>query len=368
MSEHTIALLFDELYASVSDPQRLHRFTDVATHALGSHTGAFTVRDDAHAARTTLVMAGANASDVSKKRFESAGVADDNLWYLRARPALRAGTVLVSGELASTAEMKATRYYADFLRPLDTMHSLAICAQLRPDRAVMFSLCRSERTGDFDDRHVRLARLLAPHIAHAVSLREERKQLRTAAHARFAVFELDAGLRVLGLNEGAERLLGDGVLNGMRGRVVSVCNATSQGLWAAHCKARMENPCEPLPPVPIYGRAGRMVALMSLVQTGMYRLDEIVRYECRVRELHPQIEVDVSPLLMAMFALSPAEARLAKALHACRDLSEAAAQTGIALSSARTRLATIFAKTQTCKQGELIDLIDAVIDCQRPNF
>jgi DNA-binding CsgD family transcriptional regulator len=61
--------------------------------------------------------------------------------------------------------------------------------------------------------------------------------------------------------------------------------------------------------------------------------------------------------LQTAFGLTKAEARLAALLAAGEDLRSAAEKLGITYGTARTRLAEIFQKTETRRQGELIKLL-----------
>jgi DNA-binding CsgD family transcriptional regulator len=59
-------------------------------------------------------------------------------------------------------------------------------------------------------------------------------------------------------------------------------------------------------------------------------------------------------LLRCHFGLTPAEARLALQLVAGETLRSAAAKLGISYETARTHLKTVFNKTGTCRQAELV--------------
>jgi DNA-binding CsgD family transcriptional regulator len=61
--------------------------------------------------------------------------------------------------------------------------------------------------------------------------------------------------------------------------------------------------------------------------------------------------------LQEVFGLTEAEGRLASLLAAGDDLKSAAQTLGITYGTARARLAEIFQKTDTCRQGELINLL-----------
>jgi DNA-binding CsgD family transcriptional regulator len=61
--------------------------------------------------------------------------------------------------------------------------------------------------------------------------------------------------------------------------------------------------------------------------------------------------------LQAMFSLTEAEGRLATLLAAGEDLKSAARALDITYGTARARLAEVFQKTNTRRQGELITLL-----------
>jgi DNA-binding CsgD family transcriptional regulator len=64
--------------------------------------------------------------------------------------------------------------------------------------------------------------------------------------------------------------------------------------------------------------------------------------------------------LMSMFGLSPAEARLARALCHGERLEEYADAQGVKLPTVKTQLRAVFAKTQTDRQVSLVSLIAAI--------
>jgi DNA-binding CsgD family transcriptional regulator len=59
-------------------------------------------------------------------------------------------------------------------------------------------------------------------------------------------------------------------------------------------------------------------------------------------------------LLQSRFGLTPAEARLALHLVAGETLRSAEAKLSITYETARTHLKSIFSKTGTCRQAELV--------------
>ncbi|WP_245461964.1 MULTISPECIES: helix-turn-helix transcriptional regulator [unclassified Mesorhizobium] len=74
----------------------------------------------------------------------------------------------------------------------------------------------------------------------------------------------------------------------------------------------------------------------------------------------PGAFVPSAGILMGLFDLTPAEARLATNLNAGQSLGVAAAASGITVKSARTYLERIFRKTGTHQQSELVALLKTV--------
>jgi DNA-binding CsgD family transcriptional regulator len=64
--------------------------------------------------------------------------------------------------------------------------------------------------------------------------------------------------------------------------------------------------------------------------------------------------------LMSLFGLTPAEARLASTLAGGLDPARAAQEIGVSRVTARNQLRTIFAKTGTHRQSELVALLSRI--------
>lgn len=79
----------------------------------------------------------------------------------------------------------------------------------------------------------------------------------------------------------------------------------------------------------------------------------------RLHDPEQRTEVD-RELLGALFELTPAEARVTAMLaegHAPKDI---ASLSGVALGTVRTQLKSVFAKTGTCRQADLVRLVAAL--------
>ncbi len=59
-------------------------------------------------------------------------------------------------------------------------------------------------------------------------------------------------------------------------------------------------------------------------------------------------------MLRVLYALTPSEVRVAAGLAEGRSLSDIAAEAGIQVTTVRNQLKSVFAKTSTPRQGELV--------------
>lgn len=113
--------------------------------------------------------------------------------------------------------------------------------------------------------------------------------------------------------------------------------------------------------IPIAARSGApaVVHVLPLVRSAydIFSGAEILVVAAPIR---PSNFVPEPSLLIGLYDLTPAEARLASALGSGQLLAAAAAANKITVKSARTYLERIFAKTGTHRQGELVALLRSV--------
>jgi DNA-binding CsgD family transcriptional regulator len=173
-----------------------------------------------------------------------------------------------------------------------------------------------------------------------------------------AVLGLDAAGRVLAVSPAAEALLGEAIhiRNGALGTGDPALESRLSALVEAAIRHDPEQPDAMPPPLGIDLASGgtlhidalplprdvtpprRIVALIFLRRTGEGR-------GSRAEALRNQ------------FGLTPAETRLALALADGIGLREAAERNGVQLSTARVQLKSIFGKTETHRQAELVALL-----------
>jgi DNA-binding CsgD family transcriptional regulator len=110
--------------------------------------------------------------------------------------------------------------------------------------------------------------------------------------------------------------------------------------------------------IAVQRRSGRRPYAVFLARVSGRPSSSRIRPALCVVITDPETKRDV-PLdrLQDVFGLTEAEGRLAALLASGEDLKSAAKTLGITYGTARARLAEVFQKTETCRQGELINLL-----------
>lgn len=258
-------------------------------------------------------------------------------------------------------------YVAECLKPqgiVDIMHMFLMYTHRR---FAEIGLGRHARQGIITAREVELGRLLLPHLRKAVTISGildaqsiERARMADALDAlRCGVVLADETGGILHANRSAERMMRNG------GPIRSIRNVLSAGTSSATRELRdailLAAREETLPGggnVPIrlteVGLPPSYAHVLPLKAGDLRtRLQPHAAAAVFISTPEEQGEAD---LLAKAFSLTSAEARVLEALVAGHTLGETAAHLGIALSTAKTHLDRIFAKTGTSRQTALIRL------------
>lgn len=112
--------------------------------------------------------------------------------------------------------------------------------------------------------------------------------------------------------------------------------------------------------IPIEPTEGRRGAIVHVLPVRGEARDVFTSGEVLIvaSELRPGAAPPV-PLLLALYDLTPTEARIAATLTRGATLQDAATAQGIRISTARTHLAQVFRKTGTHQQSQLVALLSA---------
>jgi DNA-binding CsgD family transcriptional regulator/PAS domain-containing protein len=291
-----------------------------------------------------------------------------NPWLTRSRVPLAIGAVSPTAAAFPEEQLVKTEFYSDYLAPQGLFRGLGLVVSGSETSVAVLTLMRSRDIPDYGPPEERLMSHLAPHLQRAFllrsrlgALREERRASLEALDALpSALLLLDADGRPILVNRAARRILRarDGLFvdsDGLRAatpsltsRLRDLLRRTALPLSGASPDGgdvlRLPRPsgapalvalATPLPPSSRPpGGAGAAVALFLRDPA-----NEPVASTTRLERLYD---------------LTPAEARLAARLAAGEGLDEAADALGVRRETVRSQLKSVFAKTGTRRQGELL--------------
>jgi DNA-binding CsgD family transcriptional regulator len=307
------------------------------------------------------------------------GAAREDIWAVEGvrRGMLRTGNVMRDTDIIPDEVLLASEYYEKFLKPQDSRFMMtgvvfdgseptlppAVCSVLRGHAHPRYTV-------DEADTH----RMVINHISRAMGtmwrLRARDVEV-TATHAaldrlRSAVLLLDDRARVSFANVQARRLLQqeDGLAlkaSPTGDRLVAADDATHRELEKrlARTMIRVEAVEHFLDAVRVRRPSGRLdyVVQVSALSDGKPLAGE-ARHRMIVFISDPAEECVIdSTMLKSAYGLTPAEVRLAEQILMTGSLPEIAERMGTSQNTVRSQLKTLFAKTRTNSQSQLMKLL-----------
>ncbi len=292
-----------------------------------------------------------------------------DLWIQKAAPLVHEGWLATSQEICSLEELSRSEFYNDYLRANGIgPHALWGVLENSPSRIVNVGLYRDLRR-PFGNKDVELLRFLGPHIVRAFRLHLQLSELKARAdNLQHAMDRVATGIillgeegRILHTNRKAAQLLAenDGLKivhgcmqaeraseNNQLEHLVSDAQATSNGTGlgaggALKVSRRLR------PALHVLISPVRNIALDSA--TPVHAVVFVADPSQRVRP--PAV------ILQALFGLTPAESRLALLLCDGHAPPQIADLIGVSTNTLKTQLTSIYRKTGTSRQSQLVRLL-----------
>lgn len=273
---------------------------------------------------------------------------------------------ITTGRIIPLHELQATPSYQEYLKPRGWLDFVLTLIEKSATRVTMFGFTRHESVGPFGEAEIALMRLLSPHVRRSVMFSgilatapQRAQDLAATLDALAApVVLVDRDGRGLEANRAATALFGErlgdkALMPGLFG--AQNPPAAEPGTTSGSPQPPDANPVEPasIPFTDAHGRAQIAHVLPLAAQHTESGHAAAAVFVQAVGALAPL----PGELLVRLYGLTPAETRLAALLARDHALEEAAAALGIAVSTARTHLSRVFAKTGTARQAELVRLI-----------
>jgi DNA-binding CsgD family transcriptional regulator len=290
--------------------------------------------------------------------------------FMTTRPELiRTGAVNTNQMLCPDELLLRSEYYNDYLSHLGVRHGLA--ATLIGDGADSsnISIFRKPNAEPFGEQERKFLLILVPHLQRAFQIHTRIQGLeRKADAAADAIDQLTRGVvllgadgRVLLVNRAATALFAS----------EPALKLTARGLVAA-VPSENRQLHQLVQGALTTGKGMRAGGSISISRRGLRRPLHLLVTPLRTSAIHLGKEVPIvavfisdpdrkpvseSQVFSLLYGLTQAESRLALLLAAGQSLKDAAEQLGVAQSTVRSQLKSIFGKTNTTRQSQLVRLL-----------
>lgn len=287
-----------------------------------------------------------------------------NPWFASssATRLLREGVASEEGCL-DAASLRRTEFYADVLRPLDVFHSFGFLLE-QGNATSVISISRSSRRGYYQSHEIQLAKRLLPHLRNVHAIQ------RVIGESHFDM---------LGISCPAWLLAANGRICGRNRHAANFADTHSAigehagMLWPSHPQDRVALHAELADAltgvrlsgrVPIRDKTGvpRYIAHIQYCRREAFLTWLITDPPVALVVLHP-LDCDTSllePALVRLYGLTTAECRVAAKLHELESIHLVAASLHRSEETIRSQVKSIFAKTGTHSQAQLIKLLYAL--------
>jgi DNA-binding CsgD family transcriptional regulator len=370
-----IVRLIGRAYDAVLDPTRWAEVLRDLTASFDTAAGGIHVRTFGRgAARLGCSWFASSGLDPAYEKAYGEHYFAEDPWAACVPDRLEPGVFSRGDELVARRTLARTGFYNDLCVPFGYGDWVGGIALYEPEQCwIAIGMLAPRGRPAFDDEDLAALQLLMPHLNRAflVSRRvlELEGEQKIAAdgldRATFGVIVLDGAGRVIRTNRVAERILrrGDGltvkagvpattdpsIRGELRGAIRRVLDGTLDGLTGPTLRRAPRRP--PARPLAL------VVAPVQRDEASPFA----PRAQCVVYVADPDTRAEPpEDLLRRLFALTPAESRLALLVGQGLTPKEAADELGIRWNTARFQLRQVFAKTATDRQATLVQLLAAL--------
>lgn len=230
---------------------------------------------------------------------------------------------------------------------------------------LLFTAQRLARRGRFEAAEKAVIEALVPHLQRAAQFGAKLNQGRMEGmldafdELACASIALDFRGRVLRANEASAAVIGDALRIGRDGIAAAdpEANAKLQRLLGGVLDAGKVNVPRAEWAVAVPRKGGRPLVAYAMPVKGA-ALDIFQPAKALLMLVDPAYHRDrAAPVLREIFGLTAAEAQLAMSLGRGKELAQIAAERGVSLMTLRVQLKSVFEKTETHRQAELVALI-----------
>jgi DNA-binding CsgD family transcriptional regulator len=359
--------LLGALYAAPLQPEMWDVFLRQVSEASDVTKAALISHDLVAGDHRMLATVGATVTE-SVPLYESHYCEFDE-WTARFAKQARPRRFVQGEDLWPESSLRTSVFFNEFLKPFDVCQMAAFAALGGQGKFETLSVYRGPTEHPFDTESLALLQMLVPHLETALSTRRRLAQLETrVADLENALNQLPAALVLLNatgkcvlVNEAAKAILDQ--RNGLyMERSMLFAKNPSESSRLREALGRSISLAE--------GKAMSGASAVTISRLGRKPLSIVAapfKSGAGTATLHATAIVFIndpeqraalpSELLRMLFGLTISEARLAVTLLEGNSLSEAALIHEVGQETVRTQVKSIFQKTGTKRQGDLIRLL-----------
>lgn len=349
--------LIDQIYEAAAIPEKWPSVIAGLCALSGSWGGALITVDAAKEMRWLAT----DAYDPVLRLASHQRMQERNVRPARSLARLHAGW-LADLDVLTPEEHQRDPIYNELLRPHGIGWTAGSVVPLPTGEILVFDINRTLNAEPFDRRTLDRLDALRPHLARSalislsMGLRSEQARVSTLAALGLAAASVDAKGRIVASNPLFDSLH-DLFRIGASDRLTLRDPAANELFRFALANSTAPSVAS-VRSLPIRADGDRPAYIANVVPVRR-EANDLFRAATAVVTLTPveAPEVPTRHLLHGLFDLTPAEARVAQTLMQGRTLEESAAHLSISPSTVRSHIKSIFAKTGTNRQSELVRLL-----------
>ena len=362
--------LTDDIYGAILDKSRWHDVLRQTTQFVGAQAGVLLWRSEVSGAAGPVCCSFGIAPRYAESYAEHYAKLDPLMVAMFSR---EIGDVASATELVSRSVFEQSRFYKEWAQPQGWAHSVQANLDKSPTSFVHLSLWRNETSGSVDSPTTDRLRLLASHMRRAMLVRQivDRHAAEAATLGDTldgigpGLFFVNADAHILETNANGRAMLEQGTLvRAFGGRLVPADRDAERELTEILCGFESGNAATNVRTASLLlsARAGEpfvahVVPLIDRVQRGTgsaYTALAAVFVQKASFELPSSREV-----IAKSYKLTPTELRVLLAIVEVGGVPKVSEAMGISVSTVKTHLGRLFAKTGTDRQADLVKLVAA---------
>jgi DNA-binding CsgD family transcriptional regulator len=368
MRAETIADLIGILYDCVLEPQRWAETLPMISTLGKSAASSIVVHDRSGSGGGRVFEHGADQSYL-RLYFEKLAAA--KTFPAKNATLDRLGDIATMTMLAGEREPLHSDFYLKWVKPLGFRDVMGVLVLKSGRRVAWFSVVRSEIQSLYDAKDLRLMSLLSPHVCRALLI-SDALDLRTIAAARLeetvdglstSIFLTEGQGRIAYMNSSAERLLKAGnALKSTNGRLTAVQPRARDTLSRALAQS-VDGKAPPATgrhsiALPDADGAGLVANVLPLEwRDGKNPFASLPGAAAVIVQDPAEPARLPTQALAELYGLTPAESRVIEHIAHGQTPQHAADELGVNLTTVKTHLQKIFAKTNTARQADLVQLL-----------